>query len=70
MARRSRFGPGTGGKYYSQDMADYVVKFLQEARRVHHLDINCTGIWNEVVYLGQRPDRDKSIAPSRLLALH
>jgi len=35
------------GKYYSQDMADYVVKFLQGAKRVHHLDIAYTGIWNE-----------------------
>ncbi len=36
-----------GGKYYSQDMADYVVKFLQGAKKVHHLDIAYTGIWNE-----------------------
>jgi len=36
-----------GAKYYSQDMADYVVKFLQGAKRVHHLDISYTGIWNE-----------------------
>jgi len=36
-----------GGKYYSQDMADYVVKFLQGARKVHHLNIAYTGIWNE-----------------------
>lgn len=36
-----------GGKYYSQDMADYVVRFLQGAKRVHHLDIAYTGIWNE-----------------------
>jgi len=35
------------GKYYSQDMADYVVKFLQGAKKVHHLDIAYTGIWNE-----------------------
>ena len=36
-----------GGKYYSQDMADYVVKFLQGAKKVHGLDIAYTGIWNE-----------------------
>ena len=35
------------GKYYSQDMADYVVKFLQGAKKVHQLDIAFTGIWNE-----------------------
>ncbi len=36
-----------GGQYYSQDMADYVVKFLQGAKQFHHLDIAYTGIWNE-----------------------
>jgi galactosylceramidase len=36
-----------GGKYYSQDMADYVVKFLQGAKKIHGLDIADTGIWNE-----------------------
>ncbi len=35
------------GQYYSQDMADYVVKFLQGAKKIHHLDIAYTGIWNE-----------------------
>ena len=39
-----------GGKYYSQDMADYVAKFLQGAKRVHHLDISYTGIWNETAH--------------------
>ena len=34
-------------KYFSQDMADYVVKFLKGAKKVHHLDIAYTGIWNE-----------------------
>ncbi len=38
------------GKYYSQDMADYVVKFIKGARRVHGLDIQYTGIWNERAY--------------------
>lgn len=42
-----------GGKYYSQDMANYVVKFLQGAKQVHGLDIGFTGIWNEKSY-----DRD------------
>ena len=39
-----------GGKYYSQDMADYVVKFIQTAKRAHGLDIAYTGIWNEKLY--------------------
>ena len=39
-----------GGKYYSQDMADYYVKFIQGAKKVHGLDINYVGIWNERGY--------------------
>ena len=39
-----------GGKYYSQDMADYVVKFLHGAKQVHGLDIGFTGVWNEKSY--------------------
>ena len=31
-------------------MADYIVKFIQAAKRVHGLDINYTGIWNERAY--------------------
>ena len=52
----SRFLPGARpawigeGKYYSQDMADYVVKFIQGAKRVHDLDIANVGIWNERPY--------------------
>ena len=42
--------PGWIGKFYSQDNADYVVKFLQGARRVYGLDIPYTGIWNETPY--------------------
>src|SRR5256885_9102774 len=37
-----------GGEFYSQDMADYIAKFIQGAKRVHGLDIDYTGIWNEV----------------------
>jgi galactosylceramidase len=40
------------GKYYSQDMADYLVKFIQGAKRVHNLDINFVGTWNECNNLG------------------
>lgn len=35
------------GKYYSQDMADYVVKFIQGARKAHNLEIDYVGVWNE-----------------------
>ena len=35
------------GHFYSQDMADYVVKFLQGGKSAHNLDIHYTGIWNE-----------------------
>ena len=38
------------GNFYSQDMADYVVKFIKGAKRVHGLDIDYTGIWNERGY--------------------
>jgi hypothetical protein len=38
------------GKFYSQDMANYIVKFIQGARKHHGLDIECVGIWNETNY--------------------
>jgi Glycosyl hydrolase family 59/F5/8 type C domain/Galactocerebrosidase, C-terminal lectin domain len=38
------------GTFYSQDMADYVVKFIKGAKQFHGLDINFTGIWNEKPY--------------------
>ena len=38
------------GKYYSQDMANYLVKFVQGARKRHGLDIEYVGIWNETNY--------------------
>jgi hypothetical protein len=40
------------GKYYSQDMADYLVKFVKGAKRVHHLDIRYVGTWNESNNMG------------------
>lgn len=40
------------GKFYSQDMADYLVKFIQGAKRVHNLNINFVGTWNECNNLG------------------
>ena len=38
------------GKFYSQDNADYIVKFIKGAKSVHQLDIRYTGIWNESPY--------------------
>ncbi|MGH9448741.1 MAG: galactosylceramidase, partial [Terriglobia bacterium] len=38
------------GHFFSQDMANYVVNFIQGASKVHHLDVQYTGIWNERVY--------------------
>jgi len=38
------------GKYYSQDMANYIVKFIQGAKQHHGLDIEYVGIWNETNY--------------------
>jgi galactosylceramidase len=38
------------GSFYSQDMADYVVKFIKGAKSAQDLDINYTGIWNEAAY--------------------
>jgi len=35
------------GNYYSQDGADYMVKFLKGAKEHHGLEINYVGIWNE-----------------------
>jgi len=39
-----------GGHLYSQDMANYVADFVKGAKRVHHLYIRYTGIWNERPY--------------------
>jgi sugar phosphate isomerase/epimerase len=39
-----------GGTFYSQDNADYIVKFLRGAKTVHGLDIDYVGIWNEMPY--------------------
>src|SRR5579863_1004897 len=35
------------GRFYSQDMADYVVKFIQGGQSAHQLEIHYTGVWNE-----------------------
>ncbi|MFM2241755.1 MAG: hypothetical protein RLZ97_610, partial [Verrucomicrobiota bacterium] len=38
------------GSYFSQDMADYIVRFIKGAKSEHGLDIHYTGIWNEKAY--------------------
>jgi O-glycosyl hydrolase len=38
------------GHFYSQDMANYVAKFIEGAEAEHHLNIRYTGIWNETQY--------------------
>jgi Glycosyl hydrolase family 59/Concanavalin A-like lectin/glucanases superfamily len=38
------------GKYYSQDMANYIVKFIQGAKKYHGLYIDYVGVWNETNY--------------------
>lgn len=38
------------GHFYSQDMADYVAKFIQGAKSAHDLNVQYTGIWNERLY--------------------
>ncbi len=38
------------GNFFSQDMADYVVKFIKGAKTNHDLDFDYTGIWNERPY--------------------
>lgn len=35
------------GQFYSQDNADYIVKFIKGAKNVHNLDMDYVGIWNE-----------------------
>jgi galactosylceramidase len=42
--------PAWVGGFYTQDNADYIVRFYQGAKRVHGLDIQYAGIWNETYY--------------------
>ena len=37
-------------KYYTQDNADYIVGFLQGAKKHQGLDIDFCGVWNETAY--------------------
>lgn len=41
------------GEYYSQDMADYIVKFVKGAKEHHDLDIKYVGGWNEKQFDGR-----------------
>ena len=38
------------GKFYSQDNADFICRFLRGAKSVHALDIEYVGIWNETPF--------------------
>lgn len=38
------------GEFFSQDNADYIVKFVQGAKQRHRLTIDYVGIWNEMRY--------------------
>ncbi len=42
--------PGAEDTLYTSKMAQYVVDFIETARRDYGLDIDVTGIWNERVY--------------------
>src|ERR1039457_4025651 len=48
--------PGWIGNYhfYSQDMIDYDLKFINAAHDVHGIDIDYLGIWNEIRYERER----------------
>ena len=37
-------------KFYTQDNADYIVAFIKGAKEHHNLDIDFSGIWNEMPY--------------------
>ncbi len=39
-----------GGVFFSQDNADYIVKFINGARKYYGLTIDYVGIWNETPY--------------------
>lgn len=51
------------GHFYSQDMANYVVKFIQGAKSAYQLDVRYTGIWNETQY---EPDYVKRLKKTLL----
>ncbi|TSD63836.1 hypothetical protein FFF34_014805 [Inquilinus sp. KBS0705] len=38
------------GNFYSQDNADYIAKYILGAKKIHGLDIDYVGIWNETPY--------------------
>ncbi len=37
-------------KFYTQDNADFIVRFIQGAREHHGVDVDFCGIWNETLY--------------------
>lgn len=61
------------GKFYSDDMPEYIAQFLKGAKTVHGLDIDYVGIWNErpynVEYIKQlRKTLDKYNIPAKIAA--
>jgi len=40
------------GHLYSNDMADYIAEFLEGAKKIHHLNIQYVGVWNERMFDG------------------
>ena len=38
------------GQFFSEDNIEYILRFLEGARRVHNLNIDYVGIWNETGY--------------------
>jgi galactosylceramidase len=43
------------GQFFSQDNADYIVRFIEKAKEVHGLDIDYAGVWNERTFTIERP---------------
>lgn len=43
------------GQFFSQDNADYIVRFIEKAKEIHGFDIDYAGVWNERPYAYERP---------------
>jgi hypothetical protein len=59
--------PGWIGKghLYSTDMANYIAEFIEGAKKVHHLNIQYVGIWNERMF-----DNNYVKELAQVLAIH
>jgi hypothetical protein len=49
------------GNFFSRDNIDYVIRFLEVARDIHHLDIDYVGIWNERPFSNEYPENTQYI---------